>query len=116
MRWFLGTMAALIIAIAIYLGLAASSLATLAAAARAGHADGRPAADTRDSPSSVSAARGPVGSAAKACSQAAVAPFGSLALSSAAPFRNNASAAAGLPAWISAKRPNRSAAPRKSPA
>ena len=29
MRWFLGTIAALIIAIAIYLGLAASSLATL---------------------------------------------------------------------------------------
>jgi len=36
MRWFLGTIAALIIAIAVYLGLAASSLATLAAAARAG--------------------------------------------------------------------------------
>jgi hypothetical protein len=36
MRWFLGTIAAFIIAVAIYLGLAASSLATLAAAARAG--------------------------------------------------------------------------------
>ena len=36
MRWFLGTLAALIIAVAIYLGLAASSLATLASAARAG--------------------------------------------------------------------------------
>ena len=36
MRWFLGTIAVLIIAIAIYLGLAASSLATLASAARAG--------------------------------------------------------------------------------
>jgi hypothetical protein len=36
MRWFLGTVAALIVAIAIYLGLAASSLATLASAARAG--------------------------------------------------------------------------------
>jgi hypothetical protein len=36
MRWFLGTVAALIIAIAIYLGLAASSLATLATAARSG--------------------------------------------------------------------------------
>lgn len=36
MRWFLGTIAALIIAVAIYLGLAASSLATLASAARAG--------------------------------------------------------------------------------
>src|ERR1700675_2864844 len=36
MRWFLGTIAALIVAIAIYLGLAASSLATLASAARAG--------------------------------------------------------------------------------
>jgi hypothetical protein len=36
MRWFLGTIAALIVAVAIYLGLAASSLATLASAARAG--------------------------------------------------------------------------------
>jgi hypothetical protein len=36
MRWFLGTVAALIVALAIYLGLAASSLATLASAARAG--------------------------------------------------------------------------------
>jgi hypothetical protein len=36
MRWFLGTLAALIVAVAIYLGLAASSLATLASAARAG--------------------------------------------------------------------------------
>jgi hypothetical protein len=36
MRWFLGTIAALVVAIAIYLGLAASSLATLASAARAG--------------------------------------------------------------------------------
>ena len=36
MRWFLGTLAALIVAIVIYLGLAASSLATLAWAARAG--------------------------------------------------------------------------------
>lgn len=36
MRWFLGTLAALIVAVAIYLGMAASSLATLASAARAG--------------------------------------------------------------------------------
>ena len=36
MRWFLGTLAALIIAVAIYLGLAAATLSTLAAAARAG--------------------------------------------------------------------------------
>jgi hypothetical protein len=36
MRWFLGTIAVLIVAIAIYLGMAASSLATLASAARAG--------------------------------------------------------------------------------
>ena len=36
MRWFLGTIAVLIIALAIYLGLAMSSLATLASAARAG--------------------------------------------------------------------------------
>jgi hypothetical protein len=36
MRWFLGAIAALIIVIAIYLGLAASSLSTLASAARAG--------------------------------------------------------------------------------
>jgi hypothetical protein len=36
MRWFLGTITALLIAVAIYLGLAASSLSTLAAAARAG--------------------------------------------------------------------------------
>jgi hypothetical protein len=36
MRWFLGAIAALIVATAIYLGLAASSLATLASAARAG--------------------------------------------------------------------------------
>jgi len=36
MRWFFGTIAAFIIAVAIHLGLAASSLATLAAAARAG--------------------------------------------------------------------------------
>lgn len=36
MRWFLGTIAALIIAVAIYLGLAAATLSTLAAAARAG--------------------------------------------------------------------------------
>jgi Protein of unknown function (DUF2939) len=36
MRWFFYTLAALIVAIAIYLGLAASSLATLASAARAG--------------------------------------------------------------------------------
>jgi hypothetical protein len=36
MRWFLGTIATLIIAVAVYLGLAASSLATLASAARAG--------------------------------------------------------------------------------
>ena len=34
MRWFLGTLAALIVAIAIYLGLAAATLSTLAAAAR----------------------------------------------------------------------------------
>jgi hypothetical protein len=36
MRWFLGTLAAVVVAVAIYLGLAASSLATLASAARAG--------------------------------------------------------------------------------
>ena len=36
MRWFLGTLAVLIVAVAIYLGMAASSLATLASAARAG--------------------------------------------------------------------------------
>jgi hypothetical protein len=36
MRWFLGTLAALIVAVAIYLGLAAATLSTLAAAARAG--------------------------------------------------------------------------------
>lgn len=36
MRWFLGILAALVLAIAIYLELAASSLATLAAAARTG--------------------------------------------------------------------------------
>jgi hypothetical protein len=36
MRWFLGTIAVLIVAVAIYLGLAASSLATLVSAARAG--------------------------------------------------------------------------------
>jgi hypothetical protein len=36
MRWFLGTIVALVVAIVVYLGLAASSLATLAAAARAG--------------------------------------------------------------------------------
>ena len=36
MRWFLGVLAALIVAAAIYLGLAASSIATLASAARAG--------------------------------------------------------------------------------
>ena len=36
MRWFLGTLAALIVAVAIYLGLAASSLADAGAAARAG--------------------------------------------------------------------------------
>lgn len=36
MRWFLGTLAALIVAVAIYLGMAAASLATLASAARAG--------------------------------------------------------------------------------
>lgn len=36
MRWIFGTLAALIVAVAIYLGLAASSLATLASAARAG--------------------------------------------------------------------------------
>lgn len=36
MRWFFGTLAALIVAVAIYLGMAASSLATLASAARAG--------------------------------------------------------------------------------
>src|ERR1700730_6672554 len=40
MRWFLGTIAALLVAIAIYLGLAASSLATLASAARAGDVAG----------------------------------------------------------------------------
>lgn len=37
MRWFLGSLAALIVAVAIYLGLAASSLGTLASAARAGN-------------------------------------------------------------------------------
>jgi hypothetical protein len=37
MRWFLGTITALVIAIAMYFGLAASSLSTLAAAARAGN-------------------------------------------------------------------------------
>jgi hypothetical protein len=36
MRWFLGTLAALSIALAVYLGLAASSLSTFASAARAG--------------------------------------------------------------------------------
>lgn len=36
MRWFLGTLAALVVAMAIYLGLAAATLSTLAAAARAG--------------------------------------------------------------------------------
>lgn len=36
MRWFLGMLAALVVAVAFYLGLAASSLATLASAARAG--------------------------------------------------------------------------------
>lgn len=36
MRWFLGTLAALIVAIAIYLGLAAATVSSLAAAARAG--------------------------------------------------------------------------------
>ena len=36
MRWFLGTLAALIIAVVIYLGLAATTLSTLAAAARDG--------------------------------------------------------------------------------
>ena len=36
MRWLLGTLAALIVAVAIYLGMAAASLATLASAARAG--------------------------------------------------------------------------------
>jgi hypothetical protein len=36
MRWFLGILAALVVAVAFYLGLAASSLATLASAARAG--------------------------------------------------------------------------------
>src|SRR5437660_11571991 len=36
MRWFFGTIAALIVVVAIYLGLAASSLATLASPARAG--------------------------------------------------------------------------------
>jgi hypothetical protein len=36
MRWFLGTVSALVIALAVYLGSAASSLATLASAARAG--------------------------------------------------------------------------------
>ncbi len=36
MRWLIGIVAALVVAIAIYLGLAASSLATLASAARAG--------------------------------------------------------------------------------
>ena len=36
MRWFLGTLAALIIAIAIYLGMAAATVSSLAAAARAG--------------------------------------------------------------------------------
>src|SRR6195952_4335273 len=36
MRWLLGTIAVLIVSVAIYLGMAASSLATLASAARAG--------------------------------------------------------------------------------
>lgn len=36
MRWFLGILAVLIVAVAVYLGLAVSSLATLASAARAG--------------------------------------------------------------------------------
>lgn len=36
MRWFLGIFAALIVAVAIYLGLAAATLSTLAVAARAG--------------------------------------------------------------------------------
>lgn len=36
MRWLLGTLAALIVAVAIYLALAAATLSTLAAAARAG--------------------------------------------------------------------------------
>ena len=36
MRWFLGSIIALVIAIAVYLGLAVSSLSTLASAARAG--------------------------------------------------------------------------------
>ncbi len=36
MRWFFGTVAALIVAIAIYLGLAAATVSNLAAAARAG--------------------------------------------------------------------------------
>lgn len=36
MRWFLGTIVVLIVAVAIYLGSAAASLATLASAARAG--------------------------------------------------------------------------------
>ncbi|WP_371391935.1 hypothetical protein, partial [Salmonella sp. M292] len=36
MRWLLGTIAALIVAVAIYLALAAATLSTVAAAARAG--------------------------------------------------------------------------------
>ena len=40
MRWFLGTLTAFIVAVAIYLGMAASSLATLASAARAGDVAG----------------------------------------------------------------------------